>query len=258
MSFDDGFPAAWQDAEVFWSTIAYLRCWWATDGINVKAIQRAGAMTPELLREIAKEYKVNRGIPRADVVDIGDDDNDCDDDDYHRDPVARDLAALLNRDRGDWPVGLVERADRCCRILRIAQASKLFYRDQISAVTKFMWFLKPEGWTMFDRYAANGLGVDSRLPALQRMQAFYGALAERGFEEVCARMQKRIDDSAFKGLPAGRILDTLLMARGDRGGDAETVARLKDFLSLLPLDTGGQLVNLAWALQRQFGNEVLR
>jgi hypothetical protein len=52
----------WRERPLYWSTIGYLRTWWATDGAWVSLIKRKGGMAPELLSAIAKEYFVHRNI----------------------------------------------------------------------------------------------------------------------------------------------------------------------------------------------------
>ena len=109
-------------------------------------------MTVELLNSIADEYNVIRGL----------DGNE-----------RERLRDILNEEAEDWPDGLKRRADRCIEIMRLAKLKGCFSGDtkQISAITKLMWFVRPEDWTMCGSFAAAGLNVRGK--TVERMERFY-------------------------------------------------------------------------------------
>lgn len=229
----------WDARPVYWSTVAYVRAWWGSDGARVRQIKKNGGISPRMLRSLGHEYNVNRSIIRKDKKRGAIDQN------------AEDVVLILNKARSIWPANITDRAD-CC--VGLAKAIKKYTRNEsvelASAATKFMWFLEPGQWTVYDRFAAAGVRVPSSISSsIERMQEFYKILAREKFVELVSEMQPIVERSALRDLPATRIIDTLLMARGGRGGDEEAVERLKFFLDLLPEPTRKQIDELACNLQ---------
>jgi len=244
----------WDEAQLYWATLGYLRWWWATDGARLEVVRSAGKISVPMLRSIALEYNVTRlilGAKKSEVVrEAGDGLGD--------DPSAACLCTILNAARASWPGTLPERAKACLDIVDKAKRQGVAKKDLASATTKFMWFLQPSDWTVFDRFAKDGLSFKAPTKARDQMLAFYDTLEARGFVPLAREMQQQIDSSAFRGLPATRILDTLLMARGGRGNDDASTAMLCGFLSVLPEATREAAIVLATTLQRDFGHDVLK
>jgi hypothetical protein len=80
---------------------------------------------------------------------------------------------------------------------------------------------------------------------------------EAAFGGLFAGMQAVMKRGLLPRLPSARILDTLLMARGGRGGNAGAIERLNAFLALLPATTRNPLEALAQDLQTRFGGHRL-
>jgi hypothetical protein len=205
-----------------------------------------------MLRNLASEYNVNRSIlskKKSKVTApnrsrLGDD------------PSAELLCELLKGACRNWPDNMKERADACIQLAQKALRAGVSNVLLASASTKFMWFLKPEGWTVYDRFARKGLGSSDRRDAKFDMPAFYEALESRGFVEISSQINDVIRAAPFSSLPAERILDTLLMARGGRGGE-DALPGHRAFLALLPAATRSQIVALSNDLQHEFGNGLL-
>jgi hypothetical protein len=236
---------AWRERPLYWSTIAYVRVWWATDGVSL-AIIRTHGMQPDMLRSLGAEYNVNRSITRQDRRRGAEDTH------------AKAVCKILHKAAQCWPDDLLGRAKVCEKIAtRMRRYTPGSNRNLVSAATKFMWFLKPDGWTVFDRFAARGMGVAGHLPRVEQLRCFYKRLHDAGFGSLVAEMQAVIKDSLLPDLPSARILDTLLMARGGRGGDTGAIERLNAFLGLLPATTREPLEALAQDLQIRFGQHPL-
>lgn len=248
----DEIPATWGEARVFWSTIGYLRAWWGTDGPRLSLIRDAGGITPEMLRSIAVEYNVNRLILRQEKATAGVAQKAS----QEGDKSAGLMCDILKEACAAWPTSLVERAEICAGIAKKARKQGVAKNNLASASTKFMWFLKPDGWTVYDGSARAGLSSPTTQNAVADMLAFYKTLQKRGFPDLVAKMNAIIGSTPFKGLPAERILDTMLMAEGGRGG-TDAVPGHRAFLDLLPEPTRAPLIALAAALQREVGNEAL-
>jgi hypothetical protein len=237
----------WRDRPIYWSTIAYLRAWWSSDGVRVSQIKKLQRMTPKMLRSLGREYNVNRSIIRKDKKRGAPDEN------------AEAICAILECEQALWPTEMLSRMAACvCLVAKLRPYTLDGDTDLASAATKFMWFLRPDEWTVYDRFAAAGIRVPSKFSdAIERMPEFYRLLNEADFVPLVHAMQPVIDETSLRGLPATRILDTLLMARGGSGGDEDAVQRLQMFLALLPVATQTPVIDLANALQSQFATHRL-
>jgi hypothetical protein len=246
--------AEWDEKPVYWSTIAYLRVWWASDGVRLAAIRAAGRITPEMLRDLGTEYNVNRSITRPDKNKGAPDVN------------AQAVCDLLEQQIPHWPADLKNRIIFCKEIINAIKKVTHEEGDELaSATTKFIWFLRPDRWTIFDKFAAKGIRVPTRHEkASIKMGHFYKLLIEHDFIGLTSLMQDSIDRSPLfekknveRRVPATRIIDTLLMARGGRGGDQEAIDGFKEFLALLPCDLSGAVHDLASTLQNLAPDHVL-
>ena len=252
----DGQPCqAWRAKPLYWSTLAYQRAFWATDGAHRRLVENRQGLTVPLLRRSGDEYRVNRWIPVADKSPIPAEDRLGIEDD----PSARLYLRLLHEAQAHWPAsGAVARATVCEAVVMEAKRHGVSTSTLASATTKFMWFLRPDGWTVFDRLACQGMGIaPDKGTAAQRMLEFYARLECAGFEALAAEMDDEIGRSLLAGLPATRILDTLFMARAGGGSDQLGVDRLAAFLALLPPLMRDALHTLAETLQAQFGPHPL-
>lgn len=263
-------PGSWTEAPLYWSTIRYLRAWWATDGVNVQRVADEGMTTP-LLRSIAKEYNVNRGIAAAKNSKValhvhGD---------LGTDPSAALLCKLVNEAVHNWPDGLLARAQACRDVMDKAADHQVgvpiwrkplpdgqlsnelpALKDLASAITKLVWFLRPHGWTIFDDLAATGLGIPDQ-QRRARMTAFYDRLHDLRFEALVAAMAQEIEARGFTPILAPRILDTVLMARSEANGPKAQIANEVAFLSLLPPALAASVTDLASYLHGQFHTHPL-
>lgn len=237
--------ADWGDRQVYWATLAYARWWLAVDGPFLGAVRSGKGFNAPLMRRVAVRYNVNRGLLRPNART-----ND-------QDPAATGLIRVLHEDAGGWPASLSAGAARCVAIAKAAQLEGWTNTLQVSAVSKFIWFLKPDSWTPFDRFAAAGMGVPASWDRQSQFGAFYRALEDGGFNNVVKRIKPLIVASGIPDLPASRIIDALLMARGGRGAANYEVDESRSFIGLLPSPFRDDLHRLAIELQAVIGNNVL-
>lgn len=226
---------AWADNQVYWATLAYARWWLMIDGLLLKKVRRDG-LTPKTLRAILINYDVNRAVSDANAL---------------------RFIEGVHAAQATWPDNLLGRSQVCAGLARDAKALGLTTKEHASAATKVMWFLRPDGWTLFDSYAATGVGISKALIGVDRMLAFYSRLDELGFCDVAKAMQREVDRSLLPDISAARILDSMLMASGGRGADAEALQETQDFVDLFPVSTASGLISLAECLQQQVGRDVL-
>lgn len=235
----------WADRQVYWATLAYVRWWLAVDGPLLGALKTERGFTAPLLRRVAVRYNVNRGLLQPKGQCRG------------QDRAADGVIALLRDAEKTWPADLAGRAAKCVEVAEKALDENHTDKLQVSGVSKFMWFLKPEEWTLFDRFTAAGMGIPAHWDRRSQFEAFYAALAEADFVGAVRRIQAVIASSSLPKLPASRVLDALLMARGQRGAARHEIEESGTFLSLLPQALCDDLDQMADQLQRAVGNDIL-
>ena len=156
---------------------------------------------------------------------------------------------IANDRAPSWPAGLRDRHQFCESLAKDWHAIEATRKHQISAATKIMWFLRPDGWTMFDSYAAKGMGVSSA-------GHFYAALDSNGFSTAVDQLGAVIAQSEWMSLPANKVIDFYLMQRGKLGGTDE-ITDATVYLDALPTTARDTLVCLANTAQAQMGNDFL-
>ena len=244
MSFD---RAPEKKSLLYWSAIDYYRWWLAGDQVELRRIRdNGGRHDAASVRRVAIAYKVNRGILRKDPDDTG----------------AAELARLLNESKSGWPEGLGQRASHCVSLAKAAATGESGVRLTrgflVSAMTKLMWFLLPERWTIYDELAATGLGI-ARMRSTERAPLFYEELCNRGFRDVCDKAAGIIRKSAFPDVMPERILDKHLMCTGivNAGGEHPRIACMA-FLEGLPQRHKTELIELASELEASLGSDPLK
>lgn len=235
------FPSV--NKEVYWAAITYYRHWISSDGPWTLEVQRA-TMTPKMLTRISIRYNIMRGVSSKDETGT------------KTDVHQLILCALLNKAAKKWPRNFLKRSDVCANLASQAQEKKCLRNFQGSAVSKLMWFLKPNDWTMFDALAANGLGIRSNPSSRARMKDFYKTLDRKKFPTLWRSMQRNIDRGCLKGMPASRIIDNLLMSRGRGDVDKSRLYLAKFWMSLLSSAQAHEIHNAALELQDKFGARV--
>lgn len=216
------------------AVVDYARVWSSFDAPLIERIRDCGCkLEKNTLGAIAREYMVARG--------------------FKNDSLG-ELVHYLNLSSKDWPSTLTDRSQFCVDLAESVHRRGYSYNVQNSAITKFMWFLRPQNWTVFDKFAAEGMQITS---PRNRMQLFYSALDKAGFDDVTAKLTDIIAASDWPTLPAPRILDAFLMRRGKRETATGADAALVGFLNALPPSACLSLIALASEVQAELGNEVL-
>jgi len=219
-----------QAGPAWWAVIEHHRTWIAADGCYRLEIESNG-LTPELARHIAREYRVARTIGAVAAGDSG-------------------IGALVEAiNASEWPDKLEDRAKLCIEIAEThREKSKELGQGQkwhapVSAVTKLMWFLRPGGWTMFDRFARMGL-IGNRNDPLK----FYRKLETINFAGLSDQLYVECRRKGFPDLHGERIVDKCLMYHG--AGENSDFVRTstminRHYLSLLPREAAERLRRLA-------------
>jgi hypothetical protein len=226
MADQDYFEKDWKDAELYWSLIKYTRAWWATDGARLDVLRAYQGLNTHLIRSITDEYNVVRSLPGGyDILDenSGDESKIKEKVKFteEHDPVAEKIRAVIAEHLVKWGGDLNTKAEICitiCNQLReidVAPPNGVFpFRNNaLSATSKLVWFLRPAKWTMYDRFACTGLFGKDKTTNEENFRAFYSELQRLNFLEYEEKLELSCKDTIFEGVPASRILDTLLMER---------------------------------------------
>lgn len=169
------------------AVIEHLFQWWARDGLLHRRLRLPdGRISSVILRQIARAYGVSRGILEG-----------------QEEAVGELVLSRLN----DWPNDLVGRAKLVRSIAE--EAKDRFTRGLcLSAFSKLVWFVRPEGWTLYDSYARAGLNAPRHG---DDFDSFYHRLECIGFQSAMDDSREEIQASRFAYLHPERIHDVYLM-----------------------------------------------
>jgi hypothetical protein len=219
----------------YWATVDLYRTYLFEDGPFLETVaDLGGKVDGPTLSRIARAYSVSRTIPAS--------------------PNGKDNLELFAREivrlACSWPSSFQARASACRELAK--DLSEKFDRktpkpDKIakaavaphSAVTKLIWFLRPDRWTVYDSFAASAV-LKHGGNAEERQQRFYETI-----EEPLARLAEAVRPtlSAFNHkLHAERLLDKFLVLKGsdDRRRDS-VMMQNAHFIRLLPREIASRL-----------------
>jgi len=224
-----------------WAVVEHHRTWSLFDGDARRVVEHDG-LDPLAVRKIAREYGVNRGILKTK--------------DENGKPIAgkdnsaKWLAEKISHAAGNWPESLQERAEACAEIARNASREGYTRGELASATTKIIWFCRPDGWTLFDRLAANGLGVPTR-QSTKRMLRFYTELSTRNFLISANCINEILNDADFGELYGERVIDKFLMLVG---ADNDWTVQAKDYART---PDGKTIIKTANTISQTVGRNLL-
>lgn len=169
------------------AVIEHLYQWWARDGLLYRRLRLPdGQIDPAVLRKIARAYGVSRGILEGQEASVG---------------------KLIVTNLGNWPDDLVARAHVVRRIADEAKGN-LTRGLLLSAFSKLVWFVRPQGWTLYDSYARAGLNAPRNG---DDFDSYYIRLQDISFQMAMDLSRDVIARSAFPYLHPERIHDAYLM-----------------------------------------------
>ncbi len=181
----------------FWAAIDHCRTWKAFDGPVLDRVMRDGGLTDYTAAAIAIEYNLMNSLP-------------------WRGGFARfdRIAAIVNEAAApvadDAP--MAGKRDAVVSLAQRLQREFSLPTCPYSASSKLFWFVRPSGWTMFDKHAFNGLFDRSRGRG-KDVPAFYDYLIEADFPGLSARVTAQGASRGVK-LRGDQVLDKFLMFRG--------------------------------------------
>lgn len=223
-------------SDFYWAAIHRHRGWLWFDNSERRMIDNAdGKIDHTAVQRIGVEYSVIRGFQSPEKM-------------TDAERVSRNtrIAQFLATHVAGWPDGLIQRHGHCLKMAEKAIAVGLTEKLQISAMTKFMWFLRPTGWTVFDAVAATGLQVGGG-GRESRSLRFYRKLESVGFEELVDQISRALRGTVLDGMHPERVVDSFLYLRGITTREAE-LARLTAYPTAFPEKFVSDLVEAAEAI----------
>jgi hypothetical protein len=216
--------------DLYWAAIVRHRWWSWIDGPELSLWQEREGFDGAAVLRVAGAYSVRRGLnlPGGDAA-----------------PLAKHLNVELRR----LPDDLLKRAEQ---LDALAQSIADFtHKTQISAVSKFAWFAKPDGWTVFDRDASRALGTREHL-------AFYRKLKTLGFAETVKKLADVLARNNLAEICAERVIDQYLLLR--RRENSKSIRELaRGYLNILPENLAGSLREAAGQIENAIrGDRIIQ
>jgi len=203
---DDFALLAVVDAYKWWinADFGFLQETGILNSSGKRSTLETGSLNEDIMRRIARAYSVSRNIPSHDAdtqaTVIVDALNGPDLRIHLCKPLPCRAKALVDFTRED-PVALL--ADEKGRIRK---------RELASALSKLTWFLRPEEWTIFDRFVGVAVLRKTRV-GTEQMQSFYQKLAGT-WDQTQAALCDAAEDHGFNPLLGYRIADKYLFCHG--------------------------------------------
>ncbi|MFS2150805.1 hypothetical protein [Rhizobium sp. Rhizsp42] len=203
---DDLTSMAVIDAFKWWvnNDFEFLQRTEVLDATGQRTDNEVGRMDLSTFRDIADAYGVSRNVPGSPKDDV----------------AGKILKKLSSPEMSASLLGsMCARKDKLVEFTR-ANAISVIYketgrsvnRELASALSKITWFLRPEDWTVFDRYV--GVAVLRRIGSgTMQMESFYDRLAP-DFKEVSAAVSKAVVRHGFHPFLTNRIIDKFLFCHG--------------------------------------------
>ncbi|MDF2367236.1 hypothetical protein [Sneathiella sp.] len=221
------------------SVFEHYRWYLADDFISEEKVRlNKGKLTPELLTSIGRRYEVGRNLK------TGENDNPQ--------RIAKELNEVVN----NWPKELVERANRCVEIANILREKGLTPAHgqnstpgtPLSAVTKLVWFIKPDSWTLYDELASKAVLTRKRNGDTDsKMIRYYKILSSRGFIQTSEKIKCIVNKyEMFKKLHGTRIIDKYLLFTGMENDTRDNrICDIDIFKNALPNTVSKELAKLS-------------
>lgn len=241
-----------------YAVIGYYQIFLSGDCVHLNMIETSGGtMTHSIVREISRDYKISRSLKLGK-------DNDIDNTGKTRSQIDRrtEISDLINQLAQVWRNEIGDRASNCASWARKLEKRKLSSKPGLlpaSAVSKLIWFLRPNDWTVFDSLASKAIIPTAGGNSVDRMTIFYHELGKRGFVDSAQRMQKVLDRRNFEFLYGTRIIDRFLVLIGlDDEQRNRAILHADLFLGFLPASEKRNIEQLAQHIAEEHGDKLLK
>lgn len=215
-----------RENDLFIALCEALRWWISFDAAQLRIIRDKGnQLTGEDVRRIAIQYNFVRNIRKTD--------ENC---------------ARIAEEFNNHHLGQSELYARALQIINIIHLLTSFNGNirLVSGATKIAWFVSPEGWTPFDRLTSAAVEVRNTDTQV-RMENYYRALEQSNFLEAAKNISQAIGER-LASLPGTKVLDKLLMLRGDKLWTSRLRPLTIAFADTLPCVLKSQLIDIGNAI----------
>ncbi|NEJ02802.1 hypothetical protein [Rhizobium ruizarguesonis] len=234
--------------------LATIRYWWwwaSHDLAYLRRIRQTGAIDAQLVRLIARDYGIARGIRKE----------KNDPDGEITTERATRIAEAINRRHHDFSICevMTDRLKLCLDIVTELNGShdeseRLTHNDFVSGVTKLSWFIAPHRWTMFDRLAAEALGIKAGT-ARKKAAKFYERLTKAEFVGLAKEMNAALEHNglAAEHFHAERIVDQYLwLSASNLVGRSLIIDKVSAFLDAIGSEQSRRLLKMGKMIESGF------
>ncbi|WP_318912731.1 hypothetical protein [Shinella zoogloeoides] len=236
--------------------LATIRYWWwwaSHDLAYLERIEGTKGLDFDLVQSIAKDYGIARGIRKE----------KSDPDGSRNRQRAHIIADAVNRRRDGFTSerSLTDRFELCLEIVdelnrRSDAAEAITHNDFVSGISKLSWFVAPKSWTMFDRLAAEAIGVKSG-SARDKATRFYQHLDDTGFVKLASDMRSALPDSD-RFYPE-RIVDQYLwLSASQEENRPLVITKTAAFLDAIGDEKRTQLLRMAEIIETNFATDLAK
>lgn len=193
--------------------------WWLTcDHAFWSEAQNQRCVDVAFVRAVGQLYRVNRNIRVATldhptkIFTKGKREGQAKQVRDPADPHALAFSIMINGLKYKEDANLSQRGKALAKAL--VEHRSAIAGTPASAASKVNWFLRPEGWTMFDRFVSIAV-LGSHQSSVAGMEQFFDALDRRNFAKKLAEVRQAIS-SPFPKILAERVIDKYLFLMGLR------------------------------------------
>ncbi|MPS68670.1 hypothetical protein ACLIMP_17460 [Novosphingobium aerophilum] len=193
--------------------------WWLTcDHAFWSEAQKRKCVDVAFVRAVGQPYRVNRNIRVAkldhptQIFTKGKREGQAKQVRDPTDPHALAFSKMINELNYEENASLSQRGKALAEAL--AENHSAIAGTPASAASKVNWFLRPKGWTMFDRFVSIAV-LGSHQSSVAGMAQFFDALDKRDFAKKLAEVRQAIA-SPFPEILAERVIDKYLFLMGLR------------------------------------------
>ena len=194
------------------------RWWFTCDHAFWSEAQNQRCVDVAFVRAVGQPYRVNRNIRVAKldhptkIFTKGEREGQAKQVRDPSDPHALAFSIMINELKYEEDASLSQRGKALAKAL--VEHRSAIAGTPASAASKVNWFLRPEGWTMFDRFVSIAV-LGSHQSSVAGMEQFFDALDRRDFAKKLAEVREAIA-SPFPKILAERVIDKYLFLMGLR------------------------------------------
>ncbi len=222
-----------------WAVVEHHRTWDNFDGPALQRLRNnSQKFDAKLVKDIRSEYGLGRSLAGSE---------------------PKRLGTFLDAEFSQIGSDFAGKISACATISEKIVAKNVARRRQPVAVSKFLWFAAPKGWTMFDDYVSQSLGITDS-DCIARLRSFYETLARRGFLNQATAISSTLRENQISMLYGERVIDKFLWLCG---APVVSSRRQIEFCrryanKIAPVKVKNRLMKTAEQISAKFAADLLR